>query len=389
MNKLPEQKVGFTLIELLVVIAIIAILAAILFPVFARAREKARQTTCTSNQRQIAASLQMYAQDHEEMLPPAATIWQDIKIDPGALICPTLGKSTPNGYGYNAPINGAAIGSLGDPSTVVVVADSIGTNNIISYWGDIDLRHSSQAIYAYADGHVAPDKTRKFSMLMATNLYDKLTPSSTMVDGSGGWTRLPVVDDIYGYNNYVKVVTGDSGTSIGLELCANALTGTNGHGAASSIAKVTKPLDITSDVTTWAISGLFRTPNTAWHVQDINVTVLDNNATPKEIAKMYYHRDGTAYYQINGKDILTGTATYLSPEWNVIQNFGTNTVATPFTITCSHGLVLFEMPSKTVETTIGTGSNSVRPTTVRIYDQAIEARSVKISNLKFDSITVP
>jgi prepilin-type N-terminal cleavage/methylation domain-containing protein len=45
---------GFTLIELLVVIAIIAILAAILFPVFARAREKARQTTCTSNQRQIA-----------------------------------------------------------------------------------------------------------------------------------------------------------------------------------------------------------------------------------------------------------------------------------------------------------------------------------------------
>ena len=51
---------GFTLIELLVVIAIIAILAAILFPVFARAREKARQTTCTSNQKQIAALVQMY-----------------------------------------------------------------------------------------------------------------------------------------------------------------------------------------------------------------------------------------------------------------------------------------------------------------------------------------
>ncbi len=59
--KNSSKRGGFTLIELLVVIAIIAILAAILFPVFARAREKARQTTCTSNQRQIAASIAMYA----------------------------------------------------------------------------------------------------------------------------------------------------------------------------------------------------------------------------------------------------------------------------------------------------------------------------------------
>jgi prepilin-type N-terminal cleavage/methylation domain-containing protein/prepilin-type processing-associated H-X9-DG protein len=385
---ISKSSKGFTLIELLVVIASIAILAAILFPVFARAREKARQTTCTSNQRQIAASIQMYAQDHEEVMPPATTVWQDIKVDPGALVCPTKGKSTPNGYGYNIVVNSASLGNFNDPTTVVLVADSIGENNIISYWGDIDLRHSSAAVYAYADGHVAFDKNRKFSMLMTTNLYDKLTPSSTMTDGAGGWTRFPVVDDIYGYNNYVKVVTGDNGTAIGIELCANALTGTNGHGAASSIARVTKPLGITADVTTWAISGQFRTPNTSWHVQDINVSVLDDNATPKEIAKMYYHRAGDAYYQINGKDILTGTATYLSPEWHVIQNFGVNPIATPFTITCSHGKVLFEMPGKSIETTIGTGSNGARPTTVRIYNQAIEARSVRISDLKFDSVSL-
>ncbi len=61
---------GFTLIELLVVIAIIAILAAILFPVFARARERARQTSCQSNLRQIALATIMYAQDYNEMLPP-------------------------------------------------------------------------------------------------------------------------------------------------------------------------------------------------------------------------------------------------------------------------------------------------------------------------------
>ncbi len=62
----PSARRGFTLIELLVVIAIIAILAAILFPVFAKAREQARKTACLSNTKQIGTALQMYAQDYDE-----------------------------------------------------------------------------------------------------------------------------------------------------------------------------------------------------------------------------------------------------------------------------------------------------------------------------------
>jgi prepilin-type N-terminal cleavage/methylation domain-containing protein/prepilin-type processing-associated H-X9-DG protein len=68
-KKTEEQKRGFTLIELLVVIAIIAILAAILFPVFARARENARRASCQSNLKQIGLGFMQYTQDYDEKYP--------------------------------------------------------------------------------------------------------------------------------------------------------------------------------------------------------------------------------------------------------------------------------------------------------------------------------
>ncbi len=66
---LPAKRTGFTLIELLVVIAIIALLAAILFPVFARARENARKSSCLNNLKQIGVGFMQYTQDFDEMLP--------------------------------------------------------------------------------------------------------------------------------------------------------------------------------------------------------------------------------------------------------------------------------------------------------------------------------
>ncbi|MBQ0104976.1 MAG: DUF1559 domain-containing protein [Armatimonadetes bacterium] len=76
------MKKGFTLIELLVVIAIIAILAAILFPVFAQAREKARQTSCLSNCKQIGTGIQLYVDDYDETLPFKAQKqgWPDYNV---------------------------------------------------------------------------------------------------------------------------------------------------------------------------------------------------------------------------------------------------------------------------------------------------------------------
>ena len=66
LENLPKAKTGFTLIELLVVIAIIALLAAILFPVFARARENARKSSCMNNMKQIGVGLMQYVQDYDE-----------------------------------------------------------------------------------------------------------------------------------------------------------------------------------------------------------------------------------------------------------------------------------------------------------------------------------
>ena len=89
---------GFTLIELLVVIAFIAILAAILFPVFAKAREKARQTQCLSNQRQMAVAATMYAQDNNETFPPALTptTWiSALGLSGKVLKCPDDASSFP------------------------------------------------------------------------------------------------------------------------------------------------------------------------------------------------------------------------------------------------------------------------------------------------------
>jgi len=71
--RVKQRKNAFTLIELLVVIAIIAILAAILFPVFAQAREKARSISCVSNLKQLSLGIVMYAQDYDETYP---AIWQ-------------------------------------------------------------------------------------------------------------------------------------------------------------------------------------------------------------------------------------------------------------------------------------------------------------------------
>ncbi len=113
---------GFTLIELLVVIAIIALLAAILFPVFARAREKARQTSCASNLKQLSLGFAMYAQDYDEHYYTVAGTYAAGWAQPlygyvkntQIYTCPDdVNTATyPVSYAYNAAMSNGIINSI-------------------------------------------------------------------------------------------------------------------------------------------------------------------------------------------------------------------------------------------------------------------------------------
>lgn len=204
-----KSKNGFTLIELLVVIAIIAILAAILFPVFAKAREKARQSSCASNLKQIALGITQYCQDYDETFPTnkpggynAGDIQQTDTSMPGNHMwtcsngqtagyvvcwmdminpyvkswhifeCPSRINSDQPSYGYNALVNGAVwvstpakLGNIKKPAECVELldynvgygsyanaAEPIGTTN--SWLGNYVKLHSDGANVSFCDGHV-------------------------------------------------------------------------------------------------------------------------------------------------------------------------------------------------------------------------------------------
>lgn len=169
---------GFTLIELLVVIAIIAILAAILFPVFARAREKARQTSCLSNVKQIGLGFQMYKQDYDETWPamfwsgttsrwePYPGLWGG-EVAPyikntQIFLCPSKSDATCS-YAYNVYLDRRKDAAITTPANMVTISDGIwdgwyGIDGITMVpFNQANCRiypaHNEGANFGFTDGH--------------------------------------------------------------------------------------------------------------------------------------------------------------------------------------------------------------------------------------------
>ena len=219
------QKKGFTLIELLVVIAIIAILAAILFPVFARARENARRASCQSNLKQIGLGVMQYVQDYDEKYPPQHTEfagsgsggfdsntsdrgWAEL-IQPyikstQLLQCPseTAGPvATGNGSGYtdyfyNYQLHTKSQATLEFVANTILSGDdnSGGASLYLSgclnsdylcasdvagdlAWLRAAQRHLDGANYAFADGHVKWYKGQNANT--SSVIYNGVTPPTS------------------------------------------------------------------------------------------------------------------------------------------------------------------------------------------------------------------
>ena len=226
MNNSTQKRPAFTLIELLVVIAIIAILAAILFPVFARARENARRSSCASNLKQIALGMIQYNQDSDEKFPGVytGTAFSTGNGQGWSMIVQPYVKSTqifqcpsePNGvatnylnpadsqwsdYFYNrymtgykngdtsaaAFTGGSSIADLSYASNTIMLGDYLTLHSASTHTGNSDMlsnlpctdgtpgpglnrtdqtnpsqRHLEGANYAFADGHVKWMKQRAF-----------------------------------------------------------------------------------------------------------------------------------------------------------------------------------------------------------------------------------
>ena len=185
---IPHRTNAFTLIELLVVIAIIAILAAILFPVFARARENARRSSCVSNMKQIALGIFQYTQDYDEKMPPRGNAAGGWRMLTQPYLKSTQIFSCPSNPRNSAP--GAEGGSLGTENALGIKV-SYGAPQLANNQGVLPAGVTSDSAWRVGEG---------------VSIASFNSPSQLLMIGesTADFSDIPILNgDWGGPNNYV------------------------------------------------------------------------------------------------------------------------------------------------------------------------------------------
>ena len=163
LRRTPRVHRGFTLMEVMVIVVILIGVTIVMVPLFANSRERGRQTACLNNQKQIAAMILLYAQDHEGLLPTSPTVWDTLRaqrLPKDLFVCPTVRKlnltTLENDYVYNDAINGQELGQIRLPSSTMLTADglSAGGDNICRTQLDLLERHNNRLNASFVDGHM-------------------------------------------------------------------------------------------------------------------------------------------------------------------------------------------------------------------------------------------
>ncbi|MDR3707699.1 MAG: DUF1559 domain-containing protein [Capsulimonadaceae bacterium] len=281
---MTPRRAGFTLIELLVVIAIIAILAAILFPVFATAREKARQASCASNEKQLGVAFLQYTQDYDEMVPAGTNYW--------ASFC---GTNTGQGWAWELYpyLKSAGVFACPDDNVPDAAVTAGGVTTTVSYAVNMNLAFGMAPYSSGCGGSPsgADGNLTKFSAPALTCLLFEIQGDSARVTGYSGGQYAYYTASLSG-NNYDY-------------LYQNNCCGDTPHGTTSPLSTLATGGSAASPLNTINL-----TPGIGRHSNLANFLACDGHVKSLQAGQVSggFDHGSPGYQAVSGHDVATSTS---------------------------------------------------------------------------------